>query len=199
MTMSDLCPPIRAANARADEAQEVLLATLDNGLRIVIVRNSLAPAVTTVVNYMAGSNEAPEGFPGTAHAQEHMMFRGSPDLTAGQLADIGATMGGLFNADTQQTVTQYFFTVPADDLDVALHIELIRMRGVLNSERLWQQEKGALEQEVAQDLSNPEYVFYTRLLAAMFRTPCTSAARHGRRSTKTTGAMLRSSTDPRPK
>ncbi len=191
--MSDLCPPVRAGNARADEAQEVLRATLDNGLRIVIVRNSLAPAVTTVVNYMAGSNEAPEGFPGTAHAQEHMMFRGSPGLTAGQLADIVATMGGMFNADTQQTVTQYFFTVPADDLDVALHIELIRMRGVLDSERLWQQEKGAIEQEVARDLSNPEYVFYTRLLAAMFRgtpyahPPLGTAASFDR----TTGAMLK--------
>ena len=78
-------------------------------------------------------------------------------------------MGGMFNADTQQTVTQYFFTVPADDLDVALRIELIRMRGVLNEERLWQEERGAIEQEVAQDLSSPEYIFYTKLLAALFQ------------------------------
>ncbi len=193
MARSDRCPPVRAAHARADETQEVLRATLDNGLRIVVVRNSLAPAVTTVVNYMAGSNETPEGFPGTAHAQEHMMFRGSPGLTAGQLADIAAAMGGVFNAETQQTVTQYFFTVPADDLDVALHIELIRMRGVLDSERLWQREKGAIEQEVARDLSNPEYVFYTQLLAAMFRgtpyahPPLGTVASFDR----TTGAMLR--------
>ena len=188
-----LFPQIQATDARADEAQEVLRATLENRLKVVIVRNSLAPAVTTVVNYLVGSNEAPEGFPGTAHAQEHMMFRGSPGLSAGQLADIVATMGGMFNADTQQTVTQYFFTVPADDLDVALHIELIRMRGVLDNERLWQQEKGAIEQEVAQDLSNPEYVFYTKLLAALFRgTPY----EHSPLGTvgsfdKTTGEMLK--------
>lgn len=96
------------------------------------------------------------------------MFRGSPDLSADQLADIAAAMGGRFDADTQQVVTQYFFTVPAEDLDVALHIESIRMRGVLDTAALWDQERGAIEQEVAQDLSNPEYVFYTKLLTAMY-------------------------------
>ncbi|MCL5281084.1 MAG: insulinase family protein, partial [Planctomycetes bacterium] len=124
-----LCPLLPAVEVASDVSR----ATLDNGLRVIVVRNTLAPVATTVMNYLVGSNEAPPGFPGTAHAQEHMMFRGSPGLTAGQLADITASMGGMFNADTQQTVTQYFFTVPADDLDVALRIELIRMRGVLDS------------------------------------------------------------------
>ncbi len=111
-------------------SSSVLKTTLKNGLRVVIVRNPLAPVVTTEVNYLVGSNEAPDGFPGMAHAQEHMMFRGSPGLSADQLADITAAMGGDMNADTQQTVTQYFFTVPAEDLDVALHVQSIRMSGV---------------------------------------------------------------------
>ena len=182
-----------AAGSGADQQKDILRATLDNGLRIIIIRNTLSPVVATMVNYRVGSNEAPEGFPGTAHAQEHMMFRGSPGLSANQLADIIAAMGGMFDADTQQIVTQYFFVVPAEDLDLALHIEAIRMRGVLDSEKLWAQERGAIEQEVAQDLSDPEYVFYTKLLAAMFKgTPYAHDALGTRASfDKTTGAMLK--------
>lgn len=185
--------PTTWASKEAGLEEGVLRATLDNGLRVVILRNTLAPGVTTIVNYQVGSNEAPEGFPGMAHAQEHMMFRGSPGLSANQLAGMIAAMGGMFNADTQQTVTQYFLSVPADDLDVALDIEAIRMRGVLDTEKLWGQERGAIEQEVAQDLSNPEYVFYTKLLAHMFKgTPYAHDALGTRSSfDKTTGAMLK--------
>ena len=171
----------------------VLRATLQNGLKVVIVRNSLAPVVTTMVNYLVGSVEAPEGFPGMAHAQEHMMFRGSPGLSADQLAGIIAAMGGNFNADTQQTVTQYFLTVPSADLDVALHIEAVRMSGVLDSEKLWAQERGAIEQEVAQDYSSPEFIFYTKLLADLFKgtpyeeSPLGTVASFD----KTTGQMLK--------
>jgi zinc protease len=57
-----------------------------------------------------------------------MMFRGSPGLSAGQLATLIGAMGGSFNADTQQTLTQYFFTVPVEDLETSLRIESIRMR-----------------------------------------------------------------------
>ena len=185
--------PLLAAGPTPGEAG-VLRATLKNGLRVVIVENTLAPVVTTEVNYLVGSNEAPAGFPGMAHAQEHMMFRGSPGLSADQLADITAAMGGDFDADTQQTVTQYFFTAPADELDLALRIEALRMSGVLDSDELWGEERGAIEQEVAQDLSNPQYVFYTKLLEAMFKgTPYAHDALGTRPSfDKTTGAMLRS-------
>ena len=175
------------------QSGDVLRETLDNGLRVVIVRNRLAPVVTTVLNYLVGSDEAPDGFPGMAHAQEHMTFRGSPRLSAGQLAEIAAGMGGEFDADTQQSVTQYFYTVPAEDLDLALHVEAIRMQGVLDTDQLWDQERGAIEQEVAQDLSNPEYVFYSQLLASVFKgTPYAhDALGTGPSFDKTTGAMLK--------
>jgi len=155
---------------RADaENQHVLRATLTNGLEVVIVPNTLAPVVTTMVNYRVGSDECPPEFPGTAHAMEHMMFRGSPGLSADQLAATSAAMGGNDNADTQQAVTQYFFTTPAENLEVALQLEATRMRDLLADEKLWEKERGAIEQEVAQDLSNPTYVFYQQLLQAMFK------------------------------
>ena len=153
----------------AGRADDVLKATLTNGLQVIVVRNTLAPVVTTMVNYRVGSDECPAGFPGSAHATEHMMFRGSPGLTADQLAAASAAMGGNDNADTQQAVTQYFFTTPAENLDVALRIEATRMRDLTADEKLWDKERGAIEQEVAQDLSNPEYVFYMQLLQAMFK------------------------------
>lgn len=98
-----------------------------------------------------------------------MMFRGSPGLDEGQLANIIAQLGGKFNAMTQSNITRYFLTVPADDLDVALHVEAIRMQGILSTEALWNPERGVIEQEVVSDLSSPEFVFYEKLLADMFR------------------------------
>ena len=180
------------ASTQFTSDKDVLRATLKNGLRVVIVRDPIAPVVTTV-NYRVGSDEAPAGFPGMAHALEHMMFRGNPGLSADQLAQISAAMGGNFDADTQQTITQYYFTVPADDLEPALHVESLRMSGILATDELWNKERGAIEQEVAQDLSNPEYVLYTKLLDTMFKgTPYGHDALGTRPSfDKTTGAMLK--------
>jgi zinc protease len=176
MKVKNLIPLVLAALTGlalpvASRADDVLRATLTNGLQVIIVHNPLAPVVTTMVNYRVGSDNTPPGFPGTAHATEHMMFRGSPGpgLSADELAAASAAMGGNDNADTQQAVTQYFFTTPAENLDVALRIEAGRMRDLLADEKLWQKERGAIEQEVAQDLSNPEYVFYMQLLDAMFK------------------------------
>jgi zinc protease len=146
----------------------VTRATLHNGLRVVIVRDTLAPIVTTEMNYLVGSDEVPKGFPGTAHAVEHMMFRGSPGLSKDQLLAIGADMGGSFDADTTEGVTQYFFTVPAQDLNVALHVAAVRMRGVDMTQSGWGKERGAIEQEVSRDNSSPVFKFVTQLRERMF-------------------------------
>lgn len=121
------------------------------------------------------------------------MFRGSPGLDADQLAEIAAAMGGSFDADTQQTVTQYFYTIPSEDLDVALRIEANRMRGVDDSQQQWDKERGAIEQEVARDYSDPVFVFYTKLLAAMYKGTPLADPGLGTRPTfdKTTAAMLK--------
>src|SRR5580692_4343370 len=180
------------ANA-ADSAASVLRATLDNGLRVVIVRDPLAPVATLEENYLAGGQDTPTGFPGTAHAQEHMAFRGCKGLTADQIAAIYAQLGGSSNADTQQNITQYFVTVPAQDLEVALRLDSACMQDVDDSEEQWAEERGAIEQEVSRDLSNPIYKFITRLNEDLFSG---TAYAHDALGTKpsfdsTTGAMLK--------
>ncbi len=181
-----------AQTASAPETVSVSRSTLDNGLRVVIVRDPLAPVVTIEENFLVGGNETPAGFPGMAHAQEHMAFRGCQGVTADQIAAIFAQLGGEGNADTQQNITQYFTTVPAKDLDIALRVDAACMGGIEDSQEQWGQERGAIEQEVARDLSNPTYKFITRLNEDMFAGTVYSHDALGTKASfdATTGAML---------
>ena len=174
-------------------AEAPLRATLPNGMKVVILRDSLAPVVTVETNYLVGGNETPEGFPGMAHAQEHMAFRGCNGMTGDQAAAIFALLGGNFDADTQQSITQYFNTVPAADAEIALHAQAACLHGIDDSQSEWEQERGAIEQEVARDLSNPTYKFIDRLNQEMFAgTPYAHDPLGTRPSfDKTTGGMLK--------
>jgi zinc protease len=160
---------LASAAARAGVAPpDVARATLSNGLQVIAVRQPLAPVVTTVVVYKVGAEEDPAGMPGMAHAQEHMLFRGSLGLSAEQLGEISAAMGGDSDAFTEAADTQYYYTVPAEDLDVVLHLEASRMADVTDAAADWANERGAIEQEVARDRSDPEYVVTAAARAAMF-------------------------------
>src|SRR5271170_8060255 len=175
------------------EGTNVTRATLHNGLRVVIVRDPLAPVVTVQENYLAGADEAPAGFPGMAHAQEHMVFRGCANLTGDQIAAIDAQLGGFTNADTQQNITQYFNTIPAEYLDLALRVDAACMRDVADSQAEWARERGAIEQEVVSDLSDPMEKFIERLNEDLFAgTPYAHDALGSQSSfDATTAAMLK--------
>ncbi|NII10030.1 pitrilysin family protein [Oleiagrimonas sp. C23AA] len=182
-----------AAGAVQAHDQDVTRATLKNGLRVVIVRDDLAPVVTTQMNYLAGGSETPAGFPGTAHAVEHMMFRGSPGLSKDQISALAANMGGNFNAQTMDDSTRYYFTVPKQDLDVALRLHALRMRGVDMKAAEWNDERGAIEQEVSRDLSSPMFKAQTQIRQALFSgTPYAHSPLGTRDSfNKTTAAALK--------
>lgn len=157
-----LAAPGHAALAKpaADRNANVLRATLDNGLRVVIVHDALAPVVTTQITYLAGGYQTPKGYPGTAHALEHMMFRDSKGMTAAQLDEITGKLGGEVNAFTTSDATQYYFVAPAAYLDVLLHIEATRMREARLTKKDWALEKGAIEQEVSRDISEPGFLAF---------------------------------------
>src|ERR1700674_6108031 len=122
-----------------------------------------------------------------------MAVRGCADLSGDQIAAIYAELGGYGNADTQQNITQYFTTVPAADLEVALRVDAACMQDIEDSQAEWAQKKGAIEQEVARDLSEPTYKFLTRLNEDLFSgTPYGHDALGTRESFEaTTGEMLK--------
>ncbi len=171
LPLSLLCLTAASAQAPVTSAvtdANVTRATLGNGMRVVIIRDALAPVVTVETNFMVGGDETPQGYPGMAHAEEHMAFRGCTGMTADQTAAIYAQLGGDNNADTQQNITQFYATVPAADMSVALQAQAACLRGADNTQAEWDQERGAIEQEVARDLSNPTYKFLDRLNQDMF-------------------------------
>ena len=156
------------AQATSSATENVTRATLSNGMRVVIIPNKLAPVATVEANFLVGGNETPDGFPGMAHAQEHMAFRGCSGMTADQTAAIYALLGGEDNADTQQDITQFFTTVPSANVDVALRAQAACVSGIDDAQSEWDEERGAIEQEVQRDLSNPTYKFINQLNTAMF-------------------------------
>ena len=184
--------PSTIASAAPSSGVTVTRATLKNGLRIVVLQDKLAPVVSAWMNYLTGSTEEP--ITGLAHAQEHMMFRGSKTLTASQVADTTAITGGTFNADTQAQVTQYFYEMPSQYLDIALNLEAARAHDILDTQKLWDQERGAITQEVTRDNSMAIYRLLDKLQEHVFiGTPYAVGGRGTVNSfKKTTAADLKS-------
>jgi zinc protease len=157
--------PARAQSPAAHTV-DVTRATLPDGMQVVVLRDTLAPVVSTWMNYLTGSDEEP--IFGIAHAQEHMMFRGSKTLSASQFSEATAITGGTFDADTQPELTQYFFEMPSQDFDIALNLERARASGILDSQKLWDQERGAITQEVTADNSSAIIRLYFKAIQHVF-------------------------------
>ena len=169
-TLVPLAPVVAEPSPPITTTVDVTRATLKNGLQIVVLRDPLAPVVSTWLNYKAGADD--ESITGLAHAQEHMLFRGSDTLTASQFSDTTAITGGTFNADTQNEMTQFFFEMPAQYLDIALHLEASRAQGVLDSQALCYQERAAITQEVTRDNSDASFRLYEKMVShVMAGTP----------------------------
>lgn len=142
--------------------------TLSNGLKVVVAEDRAAPVVQTSVWYGFGSLEETPGKTGLAHALEHMMFRGTPEISAGGLDDIVARLGAQMNGETTYDYTQFYFEMPADKIDVTLFTEADRMQHAALRASDWAIEKNAVLNELDGDASSPFYNLMSRVRAAAF-------------------------------
>jgi zinc protease len=169
-----LSVPAQAAQT-APDASGVVRATLGNGMRVILLPNKLAPVVTTFVSYGVGSDD--DTMPGIAHATEHMLFRGTSNVSAGQLADMAARMGAEYNAFTTDQYTIYFYKLPSAYVDLILHIEADRMANATIRAQDWATERGAIEQEIRAQESQPLHAVSRKLRETFFAgTPFATAS-----------------------
>jgi zinc protease len=122
-----LTPPA----VQAAEAPPVTEATLDNGLRVLVLEDHRNPIATVQTWYRVGSRNEIPGATGLAHFLEHMMFKGTPAHGKGQFAHIVEENGGQDNAFTSHDVTSYYVDIAADRVDLVLGLEADRMRNLL--------------------------------------------------------------------
>jgi zinc protease len=125
---------------------------LDNGLRVTLAPDHTVPAVSVNLWYGVGSAHEPEGRTGFAHLFEHMLFQGSANVAANEHFELIQGVGGTLNGSTWLDRTNYYETVPASHLELALWLEADRMgrllpamtqekldrqRDVVKNERKW--------------------------------------------------------------
>lgn len=106
---------------------------LDNGLRVVISEDHLAPVAAVNIWYDVGSRHETPGRTGFAHLFEHLMFQGSTHVGRNDHFGLISAAGGTLNGTTWCDRTNYFETVPAHHLETALWLEADRMGGLLDA------------------------------------------------------------------
>lgn len=174
-----LIAPAHQVNAQPADAgigdRGVYQTRLSNGLQVVVVEDRAAPVVHTSVWYRFGSLYETPGKTGLAHALEHMMFRGTPEISAGGMDDIVARLGAQMNGQTDYDYTNYLFDMPADRVAIALQIEADRMQHAALRPSEWAVEQRAVLNEIDGDESSPFFNLLSRVRAAAY--PGVSAGR----------------------
>ena len=100
---------------------------LSNGLKLIIREDHRSPTVAHMVWYRAGSMDEVNGKTGVAHVLEHMMFKGTDKVKAGEFSRLVAAVGGRENAFTSRDYTAYFQQVEKSKLDEVIKLEADRM------------------------------------------------------------------------
>ncbi len=144
---------------------------LANGLRVIVAPDRLAPVVAINLWYDVGSKHERPGKTGFAHLFEHFMFQGSGHVAKTEHMAIVQGSGGVCNATTYFDRTNYFETLPSNQLEVGLWLEADRMATLLDalSQENLDNQREVVKNEKRQSYDNRPYgSFYERLMAAVF-------------------------------
>ena len=106
---------------------------LDNGLRLVLSQDHLTPVAAVCLWYDVGSRQEVKGRTGLAHLFEHLMFQGSAQVKRTGHFELVQGAGGSLNGSTSFERTNYFETMPAHQLELALWLEADRMGSLLSA------------------------------------------------------------------
>lgn len=183
-----LSPPTKAKTEgeKAEMAQERLPAgvtfvteadgireyKLENGMKVLLVENRVAPVATVMVIYRVGSRNEAVGYTGATHLLEHMMFKGTPTFNSTKNTQIAATLqklGADFNATTWYDRTNYFETIPSDQIELAIKLEADRMRNSLIADADRQSEMTVVRNELERGQNEPSEVLDEAIYATAFR------------------------------
>src|SRR5574340_218344 len=104
--------------------------TLKNGLKVIVKEDHRAPVAVQQIWYKAGSMDEEAGVTGIAHVLEHMMFKGTKTVPAGEFSNRIAAAGGRENAFTSYDYTAYFQRLHKSKLPPAMRLEADRMRNL---------------------------------------------------------------------
>jgi len=142
---------------------------LDNGMQVVVVEDHRAPVVQHMLWYRAGSADEPKGSSGVAHFLEHLLFKATDKLEAGELSATVAANGGRDNAFTSYDYTAYFQRIAADRLELMMRMESDRMKNIrLTPENIATERDVILEERNQRTDNDPGSLFNEQLMAAQY-------------------------------
>jgi predicted Zn-dependent peptidase len=132
---------------------------LDNGLRLVLSEDHLTPVAAVCLWYDVGSRQEVNGHTGLAHLFEHLMFQGSAQVKGNGHFELVQGAGGSLNGSTSFERTNYFETMPAHQLELALWLEADRMGSLLAAldEESMENQRDVVKNERRQRYDNVPY------------------------------------------
>ena len=130
---------------------------LQNGLRVLLAEDHSAPTYSICVTYNVGSRDERPGRTGFAHLFEHMLFQGSENVGKGEHFILVQNNGGSANGTTNIDRTNYFETLPANQLELGIFLEADRMRAPAITQANFDNQRLTVQEERRQSYDNRAY------------------------------------------